>query len=65
MALQVIDLGLLHIANITYAQVGCPDGKVECKELTKGGLIVQGGETDVFTPVVRNGHIVIRLAVLR
>ena len=51
-ALQVVDLGLLYIANITYAQVGCMDGKVECQELAKGRLVVQGGETDVLAPVV-------------
>ena len=63
MALQVIDLGLLDIAEIAQAQVCFPDGEIEGEELAHGRLVVQGGETDVLAEIPGDGHFIIRLSI--
>ena len=65
MTLQIIHLGLLNVANIAYTQVRLLDREIKCEELAERRLVVQGGEADVFSEILGDRHLVIRLSVFR
>ena len=65
MALEMVHLGLLDIADVAYTHVCLPDGHVEHEELAQGRLVVQGGEADVLSEILGQGHFIVRLSVFR
>ena len=59
MVFQVVDLGLLEVADIGYTHRDLPDREVEGYHLTEGRTVVEGGKQDILSFVSQGEHFIV------